>query len=317
MQIRNSVGESGRNDPLDVRTVQNLLSKNADQLVPANPVYATGLCDNQTIFLIKLFQERVVGLEHPTGLVFPHSRTWFALNGQSGPISLATDPETALDALQSEFVNFAERFIKDERVRANYVAEAKKFSEEILDDYSQGRITAAEAAKKAHEMRNSLMDASRLNNSDIGRAISEAEKATGKTIEELMEHYATKLHGKPFAELTAAEQDSVFLQIVKAAGRPNPKWTARAARFGKVGRGLLIVSLALATYNIATSDRPGRQAVKEGSTLGAGFLGSVLGGGAAGLVCGPGAPVCVAVGALIGGLAFAYGADLTFDWVWE
>ena len=71
-----------------------------------------------------------------------------------------------------------------------------------------------------------------------------------------MEHYATKLHGKPFAELTATEQDAVFLQIVKAAGRPNPKWTARAALFGKVGKGLLIVSLAIAVYNIASSDRP-------------------------------------------------------------
>jgi hypothetical protein len=317
MQIQNSVGESGENDPLDVSTVQGLLSQNADQLAPAAPVDATGVCDDQTIFLIKLFQDRVVGLEHPIGTVFPNSRTWFALNGQSGPRSLESDPETALDALQSEFVNFGQRFIKDERVRANYVDEAKKFSEEILDDFSHGRISAAEVARKANEMRNSLMDASRLNNSDIGRAISEAEKAAGKTLEELMEHYATKLHGRPFAELTAAEQDSVFLQIVKAAGRPNPKWTARAALFGKVGRGLVIVSLAIAAYNISTSDRPGREAVKQGSTLGVGFLGSVAGGAAAGFVCGPGAPVCVAVGAFIGGLAFAVGADLTFDWLWE
>jgi hypothetical protein len=52
MQIQNSVGESGENDPLDVSTVQGLLSQNADQLAPAAPVDATGVCDDQTIFLI-------------------------------------------------------------------------------------------------------------------------------------------------------------------------------------------------------------------------------------------------------------------------
>lgn len=43
----------------------------------------------------------------------------------------------------------------------------------------------------------------------------------------------------------------------------------------------------------------------------------MLGGAAAGLACGPGAPVCVGVGALVGGIAFAVGVDLTFDWLWQ
>jgi hypothetical protein len=317
MQLLNAVGQSAKNNMVDVKIVQDLLSQNMLQLVPARSVESNGVCDDQTIYLIKLFQERVVGLQYPTGVVFPQSPTWFALNGQSGPGAKELDPETVVDALQSDFVNFAQRFIKDNRVRENYVAEAKEFSQEILDEYANGDVTAAEAASKANAMRNSLMDASRLNNSDIGRAVSEAEKAAGKTIEELMEHYATKIHGRPFAELSAAEQDTVFLEIVKAAGRPNPKWTARAAVLGKVGKGLLIVSIAIAAYNIASSDRPGRQAVKEGSTLGIGFLGSVAGGAVAGFACGPGAPVCVGVGALIGGIAFAVGADLTFDWLWN
>ena len=28
-------------------------------------------------------------------------------------------------------------------------------------------------------------------------------------------------------------------------------------------------------------------------------------------------PVCVGVGALVGGIAFAVGVDLTFDWLWQ
>jgi hypothetical protein len=317
MVIRHSVGQLAQNDPEDVKTVQTLLNSNASQLTPAAMVKATGICDKQTIYLITLFQERVVGMENPTGQVVPNGRTWYALNGQSGPASLDLDPEMAVDALNSQFLDFAQRFIQDDGVRANYLEQAKKFSQEILDQYSAGELTAVEAAKKANVMRNSLMDASRLNLSDVGRAVSELEKSAGKTMEELTAHYAGKIYGKSFEELSAAEQDAVFLEIVSAAGRANPKWNARAALFGKVGKGLLIVSLAIACYNIAFSDRPGRQAVKETTSLGAGFLGSVGGGAAAGIWCGPGAPVCVAIGAVVGGLVFAVGSDLVFDWLWE
>lgn len=68
---------------------------------------------------------------------------------------------------------------------------------------------------------------------------------------------------------------------------------------------------------MATSERPGREAVRQGVGIGAGIGGSMLGGAAAGLACGPGAPVCVGVGALVGGIAFAVGVDLTFDWLWQ
>jgi hypothetical protein len=136
-------------------------------------------------------------------------------------------------------------------------------------------------------------------------------------MEQLQAKYAARLFGKEFGELAAAEQDAVFLEIVRAAGRPNPRFTAAASGLGKVGKGLLIVSLAFAVYNVASSDRPGREAVKQGAGIGAGFLGSVAGGAAAGLACGPGAPVCVGVGALVGGVLFAVGADFTFDWLWN
>jgi hypothetical protein len=317
MPIRHSVGQLAQNDPGDVKIIQTLLNNNASQLVPATMVSPTGSCDKQTIYLITLFQDRVVGMENPTGQVVPNGRTWFALNGQSGPASLDLDPEMAVDALNSQFLNFAQRFIQDDGVRANYLTEAKKFSQEILDQYGAGELTAAAAAKRAQEMRNSLMETSRLNLSDVGRAVSELEKAAGKSMEELTAHYATKLYGKSFGALNPGEQDAVFIEIVRAAGRANPKWNARAALFGKVGKGLLVVSLAIACYNIAFSDRPGRQTVKEASSLGIGFLGSVGGGAAAGLWCGPGAPVCVGIGAIVGGIVFAVGSDLAFDWLWE
>jgi hypothetical protein len=225
--------------------------------------------------------------------------------------------DDAITGLESTAVNFAQRFIRDARVRENYVAQAKQVSQEILDEVNSGKISPEAAAQKAADMRNGLLDASRLNNSDLGQAISEAEKATGKSIEELMGKYAGEQFGQEFGQLGAAEQDFVFIEIVKAAGRPSPRFTKLAAIGGKAGKGLIVVSLAFAVYNVAASDRPGREAAKQGAGLGAGFLGSLAGGAAAGLVCGPGAPICVGVGVLVGGIAFAVGADLTFDWLWH
>jgi hypothetical protein len=111
-----------------VKTVQTLLNSNAAQLTPAAMVKPTGICDKQTIYLITLFQERVVGMENPTGQVVPNGRTWYALNGQSGPASLDLDTEMAVDALNSQFLDFAQRFIQDDGVRANYLEQAKKSS---------------------------------------------------------------------------------------------------------------------------------------------------------------------------------------------
>jgi hypothetical protein len=166
-------------------------------------------------------------------------------------------------------------------------------------------------------MRNTLLDAGRLKNSDVGRAVSDAEKAAGSPIKQLMEKYANELFSREDAQLTATEQDEVFIAIARAAGRPNQGYTAAPRTLGRVGRGLIVVSLAFSAYNIATSDQPEREAAKQGTTFGVGFLGSMGGGAAAGVFYGPGAPICVAVGALIGGVAFAFGADITFDWLWE
>ena len=124
-------------------------------------------------------------------------------------------------------------------------------------------MSAEEGALKVQELRNALLDAGRLNSSDIGRAVAVLQKATGKTLEELQAKYADQLFKTEFATLNAAERDSVFLEIVRAGGRPNPNYTKLAARVGKAGKAVLIVSFAFAAYNVATSDRPGREAVKQ------------------------------------------------------
>jgi hypothetical protein len=318
MDIQGSVGRNARNNSVDVRTVQILLQQNMRYLIPAAPVVPSGICDSQTVLLISLFQARVVGMPAPTGVIERNSRTLFGLNGQSGPATVS-DPmlQEALDSLRSEVLNFSRRFIQDSGVRADYVAQAEKVSREILEGVEKGELTPGEAAIQAHSMRNGLLDSARLKNSDIGRAVSEAEKASGLTIEELLAKYSQEIFKKDFSALGAAEQDAVFLQVVRAAGRPNPRFTALATKLGTAGKGLLIISVSLAVYTVATSERPGREAARQGAGAGVGFLGSLAGGAIAGLACGPGAPICVGVGVFVGGLVFALGSDFAFDEIWE
>jgi hypothetical protein len=159
------------------------------------------------------------------------------------------------------------------------------------------------------------MDAARVKSSDIGAAVAYAEKAAGKTLPELEVKYAQQIFQKAFEDLTTTERNTVFLEIVRAAGRPNAEWTLWATRLGRTGKAFILVSAAFVVWDVATSDNKVRTAEKDTSSLSAGLLGSVAGGAAAGLACGPGAPICVAVGAFVVGALFAYGSDVTFDWL--
>jgi hypothetical protein len=318
VDIHASVGRDATNNFHDVRVVQLLLQQNIRLLGPVLPVPVSGISDSGTIFLIETFQRNVMDMDPPTGRVDPDSPTLFGLKGMSGPAT-PTDPilQLTLDALRTEFTNFGQRFIQDKDIRAEYMSKASDASDEILNAVRRGKVTPSEGAAQANAMRNGLMDAARLKSSDIGKAVAESEKASGLAMDELIAKYSDQLFHKEFSTLGTAEQDAVFLKIIEKAGQPNPKWNKIAMNLGDAGKGLIIISIALSVYSVATSDRPGREAVKQGVGAGMGFLGSLAGGAAIGLVCGPGAPICVGVGAFVGGLVFVVGSDLAFDEIWE
>ena len=72
--------------------------------------------------------------------------------------------------------------------------------------------------------------------------------------------------------------------------------------------------LRQADYVCAVVDRPAKSTAikRELVTTTAGMGGSIAAGALAGLACGPGAPVCVTIGAFIGGALAAFGAG--FIW---
>jgi hypothetical protein len=65
--------------------------------------------------------------------------------------------------------------------------------------------------------------------------------------------------------------------------------------------------MALSTYEIATSSNKVAAFQKELAINGASIAGGIADGALAGLACGPAAPICVTVGAFVGGSLAAFG----------
>lgn len=222
--------------------------------------------------------------------------------------------EDSIQAFNATAINFALESISDVRVRRDYITSIQQVSRELREAVSRGELTPRAAAQRAQDLRNQVMQIARLRTSYLGRALAEAKKAAGRPLNYLIEKYSAQLYRRPFLSLGQAERNRVFLEIVEAAGRDSVPDTLEVIKRGRLGRGILVVSLAIVFYNIASAENKWAAAREEGMILGGGILGGAAGGAAAGLVCGPGAPVCVTIGAFIGGVAGALGADFAHDW---
>ena len=225
--------------------------------------------------------------------------------------------QTELRVLYSEVSIFATRFIQDSAVRQEYLARARAFQLKLEAAVRNGEMTAKEAARRANRMRNALLEITRLKSSDIGRAIAESLKKTGLTLVEAQEKYALKRFGKAFGQLVDGQKGQVYMDIVEASGRARPSVSKAALRWGKVGRGLLVLSIGLVVYDVYTAEDKGKAIATGAASIGGGFAGGAAGGFVAGLWCGPGAPICSGVGVLVGGGLGALGFGSLVDWLWD
>jgi hypothetical protein len=222
--------------------------------------------------------------------------------------------EAAVAALKAEVTSGASMAAYDPQVRFQYQQRIYAYVQDLRARVQSGQLTWRQAAEEAVQTRNSIMELLRTRSSPVGRSIAEFLKRDGKTFNELIARYTRKLFGESaqFPGLTPAQQDQVYAEIVAAAARSNPRVDLWMRTASKVGRGLIILSLAISVYTVATSDNPLAAAKHEAAVTGAGILGGIGGGALAGLACGPGAPVCVTIGAFVGGVGAAFGVD--FFW---
>lgn len=219
--------------------------------------------------------------------------------------------ENAIRALEAEIANAGTHLSIDPAARQTYTRLIREMAEELAAAANSGRMTWAQAAQQAQETRNAIMEVIRGRSTPVGRAMAEQLKREGRTLNDLIARKVQQMYGSGarFDALSMNQRNAVYAEIVASAGRSNPQVTATMRRLSHAGRGLLFVSLALSVYTVATAENKGQAAVREVAITGAGIGGGIAGGALAGLACGPGAPVCVAVGAFVGGALAAFGVS--------
>ncbi|AEG01772.1 hypothetical protein [Methylomonas methanica] len=220
--------------------------------------------------------------------------------------------ESAIRALESEIANIGAHLAIDSAARQAYAMQVQAMSTELRMMASAGKISWAQAAQKANATRNLIMDVVRNRSTPVGLAIAQQMKQQGITLNEIIAKKAQSLYGDKisFTNLSLEKQNKVYAEVVKSAGKSNPKVTSAMIKLSRAGRGLIFLSVALSVYTVATSENKLATAGKEIAVTGAGIGGGIAGGAIAGLACGPGAPVCVTLGAFVGGAVAAFGIDL-------
>jgi hypothetical protein len=220
--------------------------------------------------------------------------------------------ESTIEALEAEIANLGAHVTIDSTARLHYAQQIKAMSNDLRAQVVNGRLTWKQAAEQAQETRNVIMELLRRRSTPVGRAFAEWLKPEGKGLNQLIGEKTVKLFGPSarFAELLPNQQSTVYAKIVESAGKSDPRVTAAMRRASPAGRGLLVLSLSLSIYNIATAEDEVAAGKREALVTGAGIAGGIAGGAVAGLVCGPGAPACVSVGAFVGGALAAFGVDL-------
>lgn len=222
--------------------------------------------------------------------------------------------ERVAAAIQGDIALAAMVATQEPMVRAAYERATAALIQDLRHQVATGQLSWAQAAQQAQEGRNIVMETMRGRTTPIGRAMAEALKQKGRTLNELIARYTIAKFGANavFDRLSAAQKNEVFAEIVAAAGRSNPRVNALMRNWSRAGRGLILLSLAISAYNIAVAEDQVAAAGREVAVTGAGIGGGIAGGALAGLACGPGAPVCVTIGAFAGGALAAFGVGLFF-----
>jgi hypothetical protein len=225
-----------------------------------------------------------------------------------------TDPqlEAALREMEGAAASFATRLIRMAEVRSSYVRQISEMSASIRASVEAGEMTAQRGAEIAREMRNQILLMSRQRDLDLGRSLAASLKKEGKTLEKCIVDAMAKLKlsGRRFDSLSGAEQNAVFMEIIRSSGSSRRSVTDAIPRVRWAGRSLWLASILIAGYNIGTAENPWWQSGREAAAIAGGVGGGFAGGAAMGAAAGIwGGPVGVAIGILVGGVLGSMLAD--------
>ncbi|MER2100997.1 MAG: hypothetical protein ABS999_03845 [Pseudomonas atacamensis] len=215
--------------------------------------------------------------------------------------------DRALELMEGSALRFSLDAISDEKIRASYTKNIKRMSQQVRDDVKAGRITAQEGVKFSHEMRNKIMMEHRKFTSAQGLAIAQRKKKDGKGLKTLLDIYSENFFQKGYDSLSDVEKNKVHYAILESSGRDNARFTVGTKKMLVMGKLGVLVTAALATYQILNADNKPKEAARQGIIVGSGAVGGVLAGMGVSALCGPGAPICaiavVLAGTIAGGVA--------------
>ena len=222
--------------------------------------------------------------------------------------------ENAIKSLESTAASVGVHLHIDSTARRIYAREIKILSDRLRAEVASGKLTWAQAAEQAQATRNIIMQLVRSRTTPVALAVAQRSKQNGRSLNTLIAEKTQKLFGRNanFMSLSPARQNNVFAEIVVSAGRSDSNFTRNLRRLSYLGRSVILLSLALSTYNILAARDKSTAVKRELVTTAAGVGGSIGAGAIAGLACGPGAPLCVTIGAFAGGALAAFGAG--FIW---
>jgi hypothetical protein len=215
--------------------------------------------------------------------------------------------ERALELMEGTALRFSLDAISDEKIRANYIKNIKRMSQQTLDDVRAGKITAREGVQFSNEMRNKILMEHRKVTSAQGLAVVQKKKPEGRVLQDLLDKYSKQLFKKDYNLLTSAEQSKVHYTILEAAGRDDTSFSNGTKKMQLMGKLGILITAALATYQILNAENKVKETARQGLIVGGGAAGGILAGLGVSALCGPGAPICafavVIVGTIVGGVA--------------
>ena len=220
--------------------------------------------------------------------------------------------EQALQGFEATANNFAFRVIRMADVRSEYAKRIREMSDALRKAVDAGELSARRGAELANQWRNEIMQIQRGRDRDLGRALAQNLKKHGVDLEKAIARAMTKLGVEdiPFEQLAGAKQQQVYLRVIESSGNSRPSVTAAIPRLRWAARGLWLGTIAIAAYNIGTSEHPWWQSGRETAVLSGGLVGSFLVGAALGAQEGVwGGPWGVAAGILVGGILGTLLAD--------
>ena len=155
--------------------------------------------------------------------------------------------ERAINALQGDVAAAAARLSVDPRLRLEYSKLIKEMASDLRAKANAGVITWEKAAQEAQTTRNLIMDMVRSRSTPLGRAMAERIKSEGKTLNELIAKKAKSLFGPQvnFNNLSEVQKNQIYASIVESAGKSNPQVNMKMMQLSRVGRGLIVLSIAI------------------------------------------------------------------------